>query len=109
VDYHIAPREMKNGDRPGHEWVIEFEDAPADLGAFSNLLDEYLQGVNRHYQMRREANAFDAPIISSVPDGSFYAWLKDTKDSISGQTKVPRMSDNRSVADGILATAPIRE
>jgi hypothetical protein len=106
VDYHIAPRAMGNGDgdRPGHEWIIEFEEAPADLTAFSDLLDEYLQGVNRHYQMRREARAFDAPTISAVPDGAFYAWLKATKDSISGQTKVPRMSDNRSVAEGILET-----
>jgi hypothetical protein len=95
---------MKNGDRPGHEWLIEFEEAPGDLGAFSTLLDEYLQNVNRHYQMRREARAFDAPTISAVPEGGFYNWLKATKDSISGQTKVPRMSDNRSVADGVLAT-----
>ncbi len=104
VDYHIAPRPMKNGDRPGHEWLIEFEQAPADLEAFSDLIDRYLQDVNRHYQIRREAQAFDAPDISVVPDGAFYDWLKATKDEISGQTKVPRMSDNRSVADGILAT-----
>ncbi|MEF8938321.1 MAG: GH3 auxin-responsive promoter family protein [Salinivenus sp.] len=105
VDYHIAPRAMSgDGGRPGHEWVIEFEKPPGDLDAFSGLIDEYLQGVNRHYQMRREARAFDAPTISAVPDGTFYAWLKATNDSISGQTKVPRMSDNRTVADGILET-----
>ncbi len=102
VDYHIAPRAMNNGDRPGHEWLIEFEEGPGDIEAFSTLLDEYLQTVNRHYQMRREARAFDAPNISVVPDGAFYAWLKETHDSISGQTKVPRMSDDRSVAEGIL-------
>ncbi|PQJ36164.1 GH3 auxin-responsive promoter [Salinibacter sp. 10B] len=102
VDYHIAPRGMTNGDRPGHEWLIEFEEPPADLDAFSTLLDEYLQDVNRHYQIRREAHAFDAPAISAVPEGAFYDWLKATKDDISGQTKVPRMSDSRTVADGIL-------
>jgi hypothetical protein len=106
VDYHIAPRKMNNGGLPGHEWVIEFEGGrrPPDLDAFSALLDTYLQEVNRHYQIRREANAFDAPTISAVPGGAFYDWLKATKDSISGQTKVPRMSDDRAVADGILAT-----
>lgn len=104
VDYHIAPRSMNNGNRPGHEWLIEFEEVPGDLDAFSTLIDEYLQEVNRHYQIRREARAFDAPSISAVPEGAFYDWLKDTKDTISGQTKVPRMSDDRSVADGILAT-----
>jgi hypothetical protein len=106
VDYHVAPRAMSTGDggRPGHEWVIEFEETPGDLDAFSALLDDYLQEVNRHYQMRREARAFEAPVISAVPDGAFYDWLKATKDDISGQTKVPRMSDDRTVADGILET-----
>ena len=105
VDYHIAPRALQNDDLPGHEWLIEFEESPSDLDAFSALLDEYLQDVNRHYQMRREANAFDAPAISAVPDGAFYKWLKATKDDISGQTKVPRMSDGRDVAEGVLAAA----
>jgi len=105
VDYHIAPRALQNDEMPGHEWLIEFEETPSDLDSFSALLDEYLQGVNRHYQIRREAHAFDAPAISSVPDGTFYAWLKATKDDISGQTKVPRMSDNRNVADGVLEMA----
>jgi len=104
VDYHIAPRSLQDGDeeRPGHEWVIEFDDSPENLDAFSDRLDEYLQDVNRHYQMRREARAFDAPTVSAVPDGTFYKWLKATKDEISGQTKVPRMSDDRDVADGVL-------
>jgi len=105
VDYHIAPRALQNGEElPGHEWLIEFENAPDDLDAFSDFLDEYLQDVNRHYQMRREADAFDAPAISTVPDGTFYKWLKATNDDISGQTKVPRMSDNRDVAEGVLET-----
>jgi hypothetical protein len=95
---------MKNGNRPGHEWLIEFEDVPEDLEGFSALLDDYLQDVNRHYKIRREANAFDAPDIAALPDGAFYKWLKATKDDISGQTKVPRMSDNRDVADGVLET-----
>lgn len=104
LDYHIAPRALENGERPGHEWIIEFEKSPANLESFSALLDEYLQEVNRHYQMRREARAFEGPTISAVPDGAFYKWLKATKDDISGQTKVPRMSDGREVADGVLAT-----
>lgn len=104
VDYHVAPRPMDNGDRPGHEWLVEFEKGPENLETFSALIDEHLQAVNRHYQMRREAGAFDAPTISVVPDGGFYAWLKATKDDITGQTKVPRMSAARDVADGILAT-----
>lgn len=105
VDYHIAPRAMNGEDRPGHEWLIEFEDRPDDLEAFAQHIDEHLQSVNRHYQMRREAKAFEPPLISVLPEGAFYDWLKKTKESISGQTKVPRMSDSRTVADGLRETA----
>ncbi|MFP4227616.1 MAG: GH3 auxin-responsive promoter family protein [Salinivenus sp.] len=106
VDYHIAPRSM-NGEeeRPGHEWLIEFEVRPEDLDAFAGHIDEHLQSVNRHYQIRREANAFEPPLLSVLPEGTFYAWLKATKDSISGQTKVPRMSTDRTVANGVLDAA----
>jgi len=105
VDYHIAPRPMDGEERPGHEWLIEFENRPDDLDAFVQHIDEHLQSVNRHYQMRREAKAFEPPLVSALPDGAFYNWLKATKDSISGQTKVPRMSSDRTVADGLLKTA----
>lgn len=104
-DYHIAPRESTNGDQPGHEWLIEFEKAPSDLDAFQRTLDEYLCDVNRHYFIRRDGDAMDGPQVSVLPEGAFYDWLKATKDDISGQTKVPRMSASRDVADGILGVA----
>ena len=102
--YHVAPRMLSNGDLPGHEWLVEFDAEPPPLDPFASAIDTYLQDVNRHYQIRREANAFAAPHISVVRSGAFYDWLKATNDSISGQTKVPRMSESRDVADGVLAT-----
>ena len=39
----------------------------------------------------------------SLPGGTFYAWLQKTRGRISGQTKVPRMSEERTVAEGVLA------
>jgi acyl-CoA synthetase (AMP-forming)/AMP-acid ligase II len=104
-DYHVAPRPATNGAQPGHEWLIEFDTTPSDLGAFEQALDDYLQEVNRHYYIRREGDALDGPDVSALPKGTFYNWLQATKDDISGQTKVPRMSDTREVADGVLAAA----
>lgn len=101
-DYHIAPRRSSNGEQPGHEWLIEFENRPNDLETFERTLDEYLCDVNRHYHIRRDGEAMTGPEVSVLPDGAFYKWLKATKDEISGQTKVPRMSSNRDVADGVL-------
>jgi hypothetical protein len=105
ADYHIAPREARKGRLPTHEWLVEFEAAPHDATAFAEALDDHLQHVNRHYQIRREAQAFAAPAVTALPGGTFYAWLKATKDRISGQTKVPRMSETRAVADAVLQHA----
>lgn len=107
-DYHVAPRRSLDGQQPGHEWLIEFEQAPRDLDAFERALDEFLQEVNRHYSIRREGEAMAGPHVSALPGGAFYDWLKATKDEISGQTKVPRMSASRDVADGVLAAAEQR-
>lgn len=102
-DFHVAPRPVELNRLPSHQWLIEFEQKPPSMEVFAEAIDEHLIGVNRHYQIRREARAFDAPEIVALPAGAFYAWLKATKDRVSGQTKVPRMSEERSIADGVLA------
>lgn len=102
-DFHIAPRSARGDRLPAHQWLVEFERPPDDMDAFVRAIDAHLQAVNRHYQIRREAQAFEPPEVIAVPDGTFYAWLKETRAAISGQTKVPRMSEERHVADGVLA------
>lgn len=104
-DFHVAPRPAELDRLPSHQWLVEFEQAPETLEAFVSAIDTYLLDVNRHYQIRREAHAFDRPDVVPVPCGTFYRWLKQTKGSVSGQTKVPRMSEERTVADGVLALA----
>lgn len=104
-DYHVAPLTAEVRRLPSHQWLIEFEIEPADLAAFAEAIDAHLLEVNRHYQIRREARAFGLPEIVPLPEGTFYAWLKDVKGQVSGQTKVPRMSEERRVADGVLAVA----
>lgn len=103
LDYHIAPQPPQDEGLPTHQWFIEFETPPDNLEAFSNAIDAYLQGVNRHYQIRREAQAFDRPEIVPVPRQTFYRWLHRSRKQVSAQTKVPRMSEDRTVADGLLA------
>jgi hypothetical protein len=105
VDFHIAPRTAQNGRLPTHQWLIEFDTPPDDVDAFADVIDTHLQAVNRHYQIRREARAFDRPEVVPLAEGTFYAWLKQTRETVSGQTKVPRMSEGRDVADGVLALA----
>ncbi|HET6569358.1 MAG TPA: GH3 auxin-responsive promoter family protein [Rhodothermales bacterium] len=103
LDFHIAPQEAQIDRLPTHQWLVEFARPPESLEAFATAIDAHLQDANRHYQIRREAQAFGRPEIIPVPQGTFYNWLKLTRKKISGQTKVPRMSEERAVADSVLS------
>ena len=105
LDYHVAPRMLTRDRHPAHQWLVEFEREPHDDDAFIRALDSRLCEINRHYQIRREAHAFDPPELARLPPGTFRAWLGATRNAVSVQTKVPRMSEGRTLADGILAIA----
>lgn len=105
TDFHVAPHPASGEGRPAHQWLVEFEGAAPDGERFAEALDAHLQEVNRHYRIRREAQAFGAPSVVALPSGTFYRWLKREKDRVTGQTKVPRMSEERAVAEGVLALA----
>jgi len=40
-----------------------------------------------------------------VPPGTFYAWMKQ-RGKLGGQNKVPRLSNDRSFIDSLLAPVP---
>jgi hypothetical protein len=109
VDYHIAPTVVGSGVIPAHEWLIEFEQEPPNMQSFARTIDEYLQDVNRHYHIRREAGAFGGPQVTSLGRGVFGRWLEASRDRVSAQSKVPRMSEEREIADGVLTFAAMRE
>ncbi|MGB3618704.1 MAG: GH3 auxin-responsive promoter family protein, partial [Catalinimonas sp.] len=55
-DYTAAPVYLSDGAddrRGGHEWLVEFEQPPADLAAFKRALDEKLRAVNSDYDAKR--------------------------------------------------------
>ncbi len=101
-DYHVVPVDASQDAMPGHEWLVEFAHPPRDLDEFSQVIDVYLSTVNRHYVIRREAGAFQPPRIVSLPSGTFLRWLEATRERVGAQTKVPRMREDRELADAIL-------
>ncbi len=102
-DYHIAPTARGLDMMPGHQWIIEFDGVPPVLNHFSELMDSHLQSVNRHYTIRREAGAFSPPEVVVVSNGTFYKWLVMSRASVSAQSKIPRMSEDRGIADEVLS------
>jgi GH3 auxin-responsive promoter len=101
-EYTAAP--VYYGEQRGaHEWLIEFEIEPEDLGFFTETLDNALKSLNSDYEAKRYHDLLlGAPMIHVIPKGTFYEWLK-VKGKLGGQNKVPRLANERKYVDEILA------
>jgi len=101
-EYTAAPIYMEIKGKGGHEWLIEFDKAPASIDTFAQELDGKLCNLNSDYEAKRHKGMALAP-LKIVPGrkGIFYDWLK-TKGKLGGQNKVPRLSNNRQHIDEIL-------
>lgn len=101
-EYTVAPLYMEGGKAGAHEWLIEFEKAPADMVFFTEVLDTALKSINSDYEAKRSHNLIlRPPVIRSARNGTFYAWLK-SKDKLGGQHKVPRLSNDRKIMEEML-------
>jgi phenylacetate-coenzyme A ligase PaaK-like adenylate-forming protein len=103
TDYTAAPVYFTQQENGAHEWLIEFEKAPENMEVFIHSLDSALKGINSDYEAKRHKNiALRLPIVHSLPKGSFRNWLK-SKGKLGGQHKVPRLSNERTLLEEILA------
>lgn len=101
-NFTAGPIYLGDGNKGGHEWIIEFLQPPNDLKRFTQLLDEKLREVNSDYDAKRYRDiALQEPIIHPVPPKTFYHWMKE-RGKLGGQHKVPRLSNDRSYLDELL-------
>ncbi len=102
TDYTAAPVFMADGEKARHQWLIEFSRAPENPDFFTELLDNALKAINSDYEAKRYKNlALHTPEVVILPKGTFHEWLK-LKGKLGGQHKVPRLSNDRAIADEIL-------
>ena len=104
ANYTAAPVYASCGNKGHHQWLIEWTVSPAcGNEAFADILDEELQAVNSDYQAKRAGGIFLARLeLTEAPAGLFDHWLASTG-KLGGQRKIPRLSNDRRVIDGILA------
>jgi hypothetical protein len=101
-DYTAAPIYFGDKNQGAHEWLIEFENKPESLTAFTIALDEHLKLVNSDYEAKRYKDiALGLPKVTALKEGLFHTWLKN-KGKLGGQHKVPRLSNDRRYIDELL-------
>lgn len=107
-DYTAAPVYFSDSSNGAHEWLVEFEKAPADITKFTEELDKALQALNSDYEAKRYKNiALRMPLLRVLEKGSFNHWLK-SRGKLGGQHKVPRLSNDRTYLEEILECAGIQ-
>lgn len=102
TNFTAGPLYLSSNNKGGHEWVIEFAKNPNDITLFSSILDQTLKELNSDYESKRYKDmALQAPILHTVPEGTFYDWMKK-RGKLGGQNKVPRLANGREYVEDIL-------
>ena len=102
VDYTIAPVFTSHEGQGRHEWGIEFNQTPEDIGAFEAILDRKLQSLNSDYQAKRTGDlAMGKLSVIPLQCGTFYNWLK-SKEKLGSQQKIPRLLNDRSFINEVI-------
>ena len=103
INYTAAPVYTGDQTRGRHQWLIEFDRQPESVEAFADELDRTLREVNSDYDAKRTHSLFlDRAEVIPAPTGLFDRWLASTG-RLGGQRKVPRLSNDRTFIDPLLA------
>ena len=101
VEFTVAPQVTPNtGELPYHEWFVEFGTEPADMDTFRQKVDEALQKKNIYYFDLIEGNILQPLIIRSLKKDTFINYMR-AQGKLGGQNKVPRLANDRKIADGL--------
>jgi GH3 auxin-responsive promoter len=98
TEFTVAPQVNPESGLPFHEWFIEFENEPENLDEFAQKMDESLQQQNAYYLDLIEGKILRPLKITLIEKGGFNNYMKSIG-KLGGQNKVPRLSDNRKIAN----------
>nr|WP_199156946.1 GH3 auxin-responsive promoter family protein [Pedobacter sp. ASV2] len=101
TEFTVAPQiNPKDSNLPYHEWFVEFSTLPKDLVAFSKKVDEALQKKNIYYFDLIEGSILQPLIIRTLQKDAFVNYMR-SEGKLGGQNKVPRLSNDRKLADAL--------
>lgn len=101
TEFTVAPFVSTDKGKSYHEWFVEFEKQPADMEAFSSKLDHYLREKNVYYDDLIAGNILKPLKITPVRKNGFIDYMKSIG-KLGGQNKVPRLSNDRKIADELI-------
>ncbi len=99
-EFTVAPFVSSDAGKSYHEWFIEFENNPTNLTDFAKKIDNNLRAKNVYYDDLIKGNILQELKITTVPKDGFKEYMKSIG-KLGGQNKVPKLSNDRTIADGL--------
>ncbi|MGC6480539.1 MAG: GH3 auxin-responsive promoter family protein [Flavobacteriaceae bacterium] len=99
-EFTVAPQIKPAEGLPYHEWLVEFDNPPADMLAFEKVLDAEMQQQNVYYQDLIQGKVLRPVKITALAPQAFQQYMKSIG-KLGGQNKVPRLSNDRKIADAL--------
>ena len=100
-EFTVAPQITPNKGLPYHEWFIEFETEPNNLEEFALKIDNAMRQQNSYYNDLITGNVLRTVVITKVPKNGFQEYMKSIG-KLGGQNKLPRLSNDRTIADKLI-------
>jgi hypothetical protein len=102
TEFTVAPQvNPAQGELPYHEWFIEFGREPKNMVAFSLKVDEALQKKNIYYFDLIQGSILQPLKLRSLKKDAFINYMR-SKGKLGGQNKVPRLANDRKIADELM-------
>ncbi len=98
IEFTVAPQVTPREGLPLHEWYIEFSTPPTDMKLFETEIDNTLQKLNAYYEDLIVGKILQPLKIIPLKKDAFRDYMK-SKGKLGGQNKVPRLSNDRQIAD----------
>ena len=107
VEFTVAPSYPTAGEpRGGHEWLVEFRDSAA--GARRVRAHPRRDADRAQRRLPDEAGGrrgHGRADVTALPAGTFHRWMR-AGGKLGDQHKVPRVTNDRAIAEALLALAP---
>ena len=97
-EFSVAPSFKNDSELPYHEWNIAFESVPENMTEFAETLDNEMRKQNIYYDDLITGNILQRLKIRVLPPNAFQVYMKSIG-KLGGQNKVPRLSNDRNIAD----------
>jgi len=99
-EFTVAPQINPSGGLPYHEWLVEFENEPDNIEVFAEAIDYSMRKQNIYYDDLITGNVLRKVVVTKVSKNGFQEYMK-SQGKLGGQNKIPRLSNNRDIADSL--------